>query len=393
MRLVLILLIQSIFTGASFAQDDRVQTLLSDFSLDSVLTNVKKLSGELPITINGNSIFISSRLYNNIGNEQTFQWSKAKFLQYGLEIDSMVFSSNGKNLFGIKYGNVFPDRLCILGAHYDNIPTGAFAPGADDNASGTAAVIEAARILSNYQFPNTIIFALWDEEELGLIGSTAYANNFNFESDSLLGYVNLDMIGWDGNFDSKSEIHVRPVSNSLFLASIAEKANTEYSIGLNLEIVNPGSSNTDHSPFWLNNLSAIGINEEYQGDFNPFWHSLGDTLGNFNIPYYELNARLALATFSTLAYNKSGDQTIEEIINNSFVFPNPVESKLVIKFSQAITQPVTFEICNIYGEILKFSSFNNIDAIDVDFSNYLSGTYFIHLFTTDNSKIFKIQKI
>jgi len=75
---------------------------LSDFSLDSVLTNVKKLSGELPITINGNSIFISSRLYNNIGNEQTFQWSKAKFLQYGLEIDSMVFSSNGKNLFGIK---------------------------------------------------------------------------------------------------------------------------------------------------------------------------------------------------------------------------------------------------------------------------------------------------
>ncbi len=393
MRLVFIFFILSIVSCASFSQDVRVKTLLSDFSLDSVLTIVKKLSGELPITLNGNSIIISSRLYNNIGNEQTFQWSKDQFSQYGLEIDSMVFSANGKNLFGIKYGNIFPDRICILGAHFDNIPTGAVAPGADDNASGTAAVIEAARILSNYQFPNTIIFALWDEEELGLIGSSAYASNFNFESDSLLGYINLDMIGWDGNFDNKSEIHVRPVSNSLNLASIAENVNEEYNIGLNLEIVNPGSPNTDHSPFWLNNLSAIGISEEYQGDFNPFWHTLGDTLGNFNIPYYERNVRLALATFSTLAYNKSGNQTIEEIIKNSLVFPNPTETNLAIKFQQAITQGIAIEISNIYGEILKSTSFNNIDVIDIDFSNYSAGTYFIHLFTTDDSKIFKIQKI
>ena len=201
------------------------------------------------------------------------------------------------------------------------------------------------------------------------------------------------MIGWDGNFDNKSEIHVRPVSNSLNLASIAENVNEEYNIGLNLEIVNPGSPNTDHSPFWLNNLSAIGISEEYQGDFNPFWHTLGDTLGNFNIPYYERNVRLALATFSTLAYNKSGNQTIEEIIKNSLVFPNPTETNLAIKFQQAITQGIAIEISNIYGEILKSTSFNNIDVIDIDFSNYSAGTYFIHLFTTDDSKIFKIQKI
>ena len=141
MRLVFIFFILSIVSCASFSQDVRVKTLLSDFSLDSVLTIVKKLSGELPITLNGNSIIISSRLYNNIGNEQTFQWSKDQFSQYGLEIDSMVFSANGKNLFGIKYGNIFPDRICILGAHFDNIPTGAVAPGADDNASGTAVFV------------------------------------------------------------------------------------------------------------------------------------------------------------------------------------------------------------------------------------------------------------
>ncbi len=393
MRIVILFIAQLIITGVSFAQDIRVQSHLSDFSFDSVLINVKQLSGELPVSLNGNSIYISSRLYNDIGNEQTFQWVKEKFSQYGLEIDSMAFSTNGKNLFGIKYGAIFPERVCILGAHYDNLPTGGIAPGADDNASGTAVVLEAARILSNHQFPNTVIFALWDEEELGLFGSTTFANNFNISTDSLLGYINLDMIAWDGNFDDRSEIHVRPIANSLHLANIADKANLDYDIGLNLEIVNPGSSNTDHAPFWLNNLSAIGISEEYQGDFNPFWHTLGDTLGNFNVPYYERNARLAVSTFATLAYNKSGNQTMNEIINNAILFPNPSENNLLIEFSSAVTVNTTIEITNIYGEIIYKSSVVNFDLINLNFSNYPSGIYFINLTAPGINKIFKMEKI
>ncbi|MEN9303884.1 MAG: hypothetical protein RL264_2313 [Bacteroidota bacterium] len=393
MRTFFLFILQLIFTVVSFAQDIRVQSHLSDFSFDSVLVNVKQLSGELPVTVNGNAIYISSRLYNDIGNEQTFQWVKENFSRFGLEIDSMAFSTNGKNLFGIKYGDIFPERVCILGAHYDNLPTGGIAPGADDNASGTAVVLEAARILSNHQFPNTVIFALWDEEELGLFGSTAFANNFNISTDSLLGYINLDMIAWDGNFDDRSEIHVRPIANSLHLANIADKANLDYDIGLNLEIVNPGSSNTDHAPFWLNNLSAIGISEEYQGDFNPFWHTLGDTLGNFNVPYYERNARLAVSTFATLAYNKSGNQTMNEIINNAILFPNPSENNLLIEFSSAVTVNTTIEITNIYGEIIYKSSVVNFDLINLNFSNYPSGIYFINLTAPGINKIFKMEKI
>jgi Zn-dependent M28 family amino/carboxypeptidase len=392
-RTFFLFILQLIFTVVSFAQDIRVQSHLSDFSFDSVLVNVKQLSGELPVTVNGNAIYISSRLYNDIGNEQTFQWVKENFSRFGLEIDSMAFSTNGKNLFGIKYGDIFPERVCILGAHYDNLPTGGIAPGADDNASGTAVVLEAARILSNHQFPNTVIFALWDEEELGLFGSTAFANNFNISTDSLLGYINLDMIAWDGNFDDRSEIHVRPIANSLHLANIADKANLDYDIGLNLEIVNPGSSNTDHAPFWLNNLSAIGISEEYQGDFNPFWHTLGDTLGNFNVPYYERNARLAVSTFATLAYNKSGNQTMNEIINNAILFPNPSENNLLIEFSSAVTVNTTIEITNIYGEIIYKSSVVNFDLINLNFSNYPSGIYFINLTAPGINKIFKMEKI
>lgn len=393
MRIVILFISQLIITDVSFAQDIRVQSHLSDFSFDSVLINVKQLSGELPVSLNGNSIYISSRLYNEIGNEQTYQWVKEKFIEYGLEIDSLVFSANGKNLFGIKYSNIFPNRVCILGAHYDNLPTGGIAPGADDNASGTAVVIETARTLSNHQFPNTILFALWDEEELGLFGSTAFANSLNLNSDSLLGYINLDMIAWDGNFDNKSEIHVRPIANSIQLANIAAKANLDYGIGLNLEIVNPGSPNTDHAPFWSNNLTTIGISEEYQGDFNPFWHTLGDTLGNCNISYYERNARLAVATFATLAYNKSGNQSINEIIEYTLVCPNPTNGNAFMKFSQALTSDIIIQISNVFGEIINSNCYQNVDQIEVDLSNYSSGMYIIKLVSTELTKTFKVQKI
>ena len=393
MKIVVLIVLQFIGVNVFYAQDDRVQTLLSDFSMDSVVTNVKKLSGELPITLNGSPITITSRLYNNIGNEQTYQYLKSKLIEYGYSIDSLEFSTNGKNLFGIKKGTVFPNRICMLGAHYDNLPTGSIAPGVDDNASGTCAVLEAARLMSTKTFPNTVVFAFWDEEELGLIGSTAFANQFNSSKDSLLGYINLDMIAWDSDNDMSTHIQVRPVSNSSSLSELAKSCNTLYNIGLNVTIIDPGSPNTDHYPFWQNDLTAIGISEEYQGDFNWYWHTVNDILGNTNLEYFTKNARLALFYFSTLAYNKSGNQTTEEIINNAVTYPNPVETMLEIQFQQAVTQKIELEICNIYGEVLKSNSFNNIDVIDLDFSNYSSGTYFIHLFATGNSKIFKIQKI
>lgn len=69
------------------------------------------------------------------------------------------------------------------------------APGADDNASGAAVVLEAARLLSSIQTPYTIIFALWDEEEIGLIGSANYARHAVQSGEQILGIVNMDMLG------------------------------------------------------------------------------------------------------------------------------------------------------------------------------------------------------
>ena len=83
-----------------------------------------------------------------------------------------------------------------------------------------------------------IIFALWDEEEQGLIGSDAYASSAAASNENILGYINMDMLGWDGNNDNVADIHVRPVASSLALLDKAMVANIDYDIGLSLHLVN-----------------------------------------------------------------------------------------------------------------------------------------------------------
>ena len=73
--------------------------------------------------------------------------------------------------------------------------------GADDNASGCAAILETARILEPYQFDRTIVYAFWDEEEIGLYGSEDYASGASENSIDIKAVVNLDMIAWDEDND------------------------------------------------------------------------------------------------------------------------------------------------------------------------------------------------
>lgn len=103
------------------------------------------------------------------------------------------------NVVGVKPGAVHPEDVYLVGAHYDSVHN----PGADDNASGTAAVMEIARVLSTHTFESTVVFVAFDGEEDGLFGSMHYAEHhysdhnapgFNSE---LLGFVNLDMIAYN----------------------------------------------------------------------------------------------------------------------------------------------------------------------------------------------------
>ncbi|MFK7984692.1 MAG: M20/M25/M40 family metallo-hydrolase [Sandaracinaceae bacterium] len=98
----------------------------------------------------------------------------------------------GVNVVGVLEGTSEPARRVVIGAHYDHI---AGCEGADDNASGVAGVLEAARVLAS-PHPRTLVAACWDEEERGLIGSRAWVAQETTAGRGVDVYFNFEMIGY-----------------------------------------------------------------------------------------------------------------------------------------------------------------------------------------------------
>ncbi len=285
-----------------YSQSPTIQTIIDQTNIDSLLYFVEELSGEVSTIIGGTPYTIVSRNKNQPSNDKAADYIKQKLNSYGLVTYDQNFSSTGRNVYGIQLGSLYPNKKYIICAHYDDMPSGTTAPGADDNASGTAAVIEAARIFTQYDSKYTIIYALWDEEEQGLVGSAYYAQQAALAGDSIMGVINMDMIAYDSDNDSAGEIHIRNYGNSISLKDQMLAVNTLYNIGVNTVIENPGTTASDQASFWYNGYGALLLIEEYYGgDFNAYYHSVNDLIMHFNQPYYLKMSKLAFGTVATLA--------------------------------------------------------------------------------------------
>ena len=294
--LILFLAIQSI----SFSQTPIIQTIINQTNIDSLTYFVRELSGDVQTIIGGSPYTILSRNKNQPGNNKAADYIKQKLNSYGLVTFDQNFSSTGRNVYGVQLGSLYPNKKYIICAHYDDMPSGTTAPGADDNASGTAAVIEAARIFTQYNSKYTVIYALWDEEEQGLVGSAYYALQAYNAGDSIMGVINLDMISWDSNSDNQAEIHTRPIATSVSLKDNMIQINSLYGIGLTLSTINPGATWSDHASFWNRNFGAICL-IELDGDFNLYYHTVNDKIQYFNMPYFLKMSKVAFGTVATLA--------------------------------------------------------------------------------------------
>ena len=142
-----------------FSQSPVVESIINQTNLDSLIFFVEELSGGVQTIIGGTPYTIVSRNKYQLSNDKAADYIEQKLEYYGLDVYNQSFSSSGRNVYGVLTGTEFPNQIWMICAHYDDMPSGSVAPGADDNASGTAAVLEAARILSQESFPYTIIFA------------------------------------------------------------------------------------------------------------------------------------------------------------------------------------------------------------------------------------------
>lgn len=381
--------IWSVLAAASFnpafAQNLDVQSITNQVNLDSLSLYVRQLSGAVNIEINGQTDSIRSRSYIHPDNEKAFQFLKETFNRWGYQADSVLFENGrGKNLIIIKPGYKYPDKWFMLGAHYDSAPHSGLAPGADDNASGCAAVLEAGRIFSEYNFPYTVVLALWDEEEIGLVGSRVYVPGIGDNNETLLGYINLDMIAWDGNEDDVAQVHVRQVAHSAALQQRAQYCNDTYNIGLNLEIVDPGSAATDHQAFWLEGLPAIGISEAYDDDFNPHYHSADDIIEQFNFDFFLKCSKLAISTIAELALDTNTVVGVQQKYFSSSIrmYPNPFHQDLVVehKNGESIERVM---LLNALGGVVQVQQVNSPKANISLHSDVPAGIYFLQVASRD----------
>lgn len=158
----------------------------------------------------------------------------------------------------------------LICAHYDAIGSrsrGGWnwredpAPGADDNATGVALVLESARLLSTQSFPWSIRFIAWSGEELGLWGSQHYAEIAREEDHRILGVLNFDMIGFNDVVD-RIELVGNPAS--AWLVGLLQDANQRYNVGLTVDVLNDRFAGlSDHAPFWARGYDAILGIENY----------------------------------------------------------------------------------------------------------------------------------
>jgi len=208
---------------------------------------------------------------------------KNLFTSFGLPAWFETFTYNGQvweNVVAEKVGTLYPTRIYIVGAHYDSANN----PGADDNASGVAAVIEAARIISQYPSDCTIRFIAFDMEEQGLIGSDAYATLHADED--IRGMLSLDMVCYEPTSSptNLALIYGRSASNPIKTAIAAAVA--EYGLGLNTS--DQGTLDaSDHAPFEWQGFQACLLIEGAVWS-NPYYHTQNDRyeMPNYlNFPY------------------------------------------------------------------------------------------------------------
>ena len=130
--------------------------------------------------------------------EQAAHYIKTEFLKAGLDVKEDFFQWEGKsykNIVGEKKGRSSPDRVLILGAHYDTVPG---SPGADDNASAVAVLLEVAKNARSVSLEGTIRLIAFTLEECNFVGSAHFVETLRKGKEEILGMISLEMVGFTG---------------------------------------------------------------------------------------------------------------------------------------------------------------------------------------------------
>jgi leucyl aminopeptidase len=306
-----------------------VENILSRTSQDRWLGWIHKISGAEPVLITGVPSAIETRfsfaLFGDAQNGQAVEYILQQVRGWvredQIEIDPFVYTD--KEGQGYTWNNIIitfpgvlnPEEIVIFSAHLDSITTQDFnpfllAPGADDNGSGVATMLEAVRLFRFYRFARTIKVIFWTGEEEGDVGSKAYVEDHPM--DKVAAVINMDMFAYDSNKDRCIELHVGVLPQSERIGRCFMETASASGYRLTYDYLRgQATDRSDHYPFWSKNVGAILVLENLidhnipggcQGvDGNPYYHTPGDTVDKMDASFGFDVAQAGLSTIVNLA--------------------------------------------------------------------------------------------
>lgn len=262
---------------------------LPDVSLDSLI-NLVELDSLRSYTLRLQAFY--RRYAGTDSNYVSRDWIAGKLSSFGYDsiaIDSFVATIGGvpkncQNVLAYKIGTEFPQHHVIVGAHRDAVSN---SPGADDNGSGTAGVLEFARVLKDIPTKTTIIFALFDAEEQGLLGSWHYVNEAKPRGDSIVYMLNMDMIANISNTNQAKLHHGTDTTYSHLWIELADSL-----VGIT-GYLSGSSSGSDHYPFVQNGYPGTFV---FEYNFSSVYHSPQDSTSYMNFLYMTQMVQASIAT-------------------------------------------------------------------------------------------------
>ena len=333
-----------LIAAAPPSPDARLKEIIAPVSGAQMKRTVEKLVSF------GTRHTLSSQTDPKRGIGAALNWTKGQFESFGLPTDRPCDTVTGKrvpsptrvcDMIAIQRGTERPNDVVIIQGHIDSRVTDVMnftsdAPGANDDGSGTAAVIEAARVLSKHKFPGTIVYAALSGEEQGLLGGKILADYAKAHGWNVVTVLNNDIIGnscsSDGFCDDK---HVRVLSEgprsqgqvdlaadthrlggendapsrniSRYLDSLADRLN----IGLDVMQIwrtDRFGRGGDHIPFLELGYPAARISvavENYDWQHQDLRTEngkvYGDTIDHMDFPYLEKVTKLNVAALAGIA--------------------------------------------------------------------------------------------
>jgi len=267
----------SVSSGEYSCDQAGIQKLVNSVSAANVEANLRSLvQDDTKATPN----MTVSRHVSQPGNKQKTDWMKQKLAGYGLTDRSQSFSADGASLVNPvgRINGAQPTNLYAVGGHIDSIASNsgssnAVAPGADEDGSGVAATIEAARVLYGFRscLKSSVDFIGFNDEEESMKGSSTYVGKID---KTFKGLFNMDMIATHQNGTDCVE-NAYNSSRDKFMADKLHEVNTKYGIGMKSSVITYNSDDVDSWNFW-NKSQPSSYSAECK--FSPNYHSTKDVI-------------------------------------------------------------------------------------------------------------------